>query len=265
MSGIACSGVTTTPIAATAGGASCAVPPTTNQECASAPTTGNPILDASREDGYFDGTLSLQGVRAYDPNLNQWTTPDAYSGDVRDPMSQHPYMWNDNNPVQYSDPSGYEGWAPGTMGNIAPTDSKPCGCGGYVKVEANYGPVHIEVHATTSGVSGSFSTTKSLGGGKNSSGKLGGSIAISGGIAVPSAGHTVGETLSADRTGGSVTVPVADGVGVGGEGYHTSAGSFGGILVSWPGTTASGSGSFNLQSAASGSSQSSSKASGGPQ
>jgi RHS repeat-associated protein len=107
MSGVACSGVTTTPIAATAGGASCAIPPTNNQECANAPTISNPILDASREDGYFDGTLSLQGVRAYDPNLNQWTTPDAYSGDVHDPMSQHPYMWNDNNPVQYSDPSGY--------------------------------------------------------------------------------------------------------------------------------------------------------------
>jgi hypothetical protein len=46
-------------------------------------------------------------VRAFDPNMNQWTTPDAYSGDVHDPMSQHPYMWNSNNPVQYSDPSGY--------------------------------------------------------------------------------------------------------------------------------------------------------------
>ncbi len=39
--------------------------------------------------------------------MNQWTSPDAYAGDVHDPMSQHPYMWNDNNPVQYSDPSGY--------------------------------------------------------------------------------------------------------------------------------------------------------------
>jgi RHS repeat-associated protein len=107
MSGIACSGVTTNPIAATAGGASCAVPPTTNQECANVAMPGNPVLDASREDGYFDGTLSLQGARAYDPNLNQWTTPDAYSGDAHDPMSQHPYMWNNNNPVQYSDPSGY--------------------------------------------------------------------------------------------------------------------------------------------------------------
>ncbi len=64
-------------------------------------------LDAKREDGYFDGTIAIQGVRAYDPNMNQWTSPDAYAGDVHDPMSQHPYMWNDNNPVQYSDPSGY--------------------------------------------------------------------------------------------------------------------------------------------------------------
>ncbi len=66
-----------------------------------------PPLDAKREDGYFDGTIAIQGVRAYDPNMNQWTAPDAYSGDVHDPMSQHPYMWNDNNPVQYLDPSGY--------------------------------------------------------------------------------------------------------------------------------------------------------------
>jgi len=109
-SGIACSGVTTTPIAATAGGASCAIPPVTSQSCANAPAISNPILDASREDGYFDGTISFQGVRAYDPNLNQWTTPDAYSGDVHDPMSQHPYMWNNNNPVQYGDPSGYDSY-----------------------------------------------------------------------------------------------------------------------------------------------------------
>jgi RHS repeat-associated protein len=70
--------------------------------------TSGPILDAGREDGYFDGTVAIQGVRAFDPNMNQWTTPDAYSGDVHDPMSQHPYMWNGNNPVEYSDPTGYE-------------------------------------------------------------------------------------------------------------------------------------------------------------
>ena len=39
--------------------------------------------------------------------MNQWTAPDAYAGNTDDPMSQHPYMWNNNNPVEYSDPSGY--------------------------------------------------------------------------------------------------------------------------------------------------------------
>lgn len=69
--------------------------------------SGAAPLDTTRQDGYFDGSLAIQGVRAYDPQMNQWTTPDAYSGDVHDPMSQHPYMWNGNNPVEYSDPSGY--------------------------------------------------------------------------------------------------------------------------------------------------------------
>ena len=47
-------------------------------------------------------------MRVYDPNANQWTTPDAYAGDVHDPMSQKPYMWNNNNGMAYSDPSGYD-------------------------------------------------------------------------------------------------------------------------------------------------------------
>lgn len=46
-------------------------------------------------------------MRAYDGNLGQWTSPDAYAGDVHDPMSQKPYMWNRNNPLEYEDPSGY--------------------------------------------------------------------------------------------------------------------------------------------------------------
>jgi hypothetical protein len=31
-----------------------------------------------------------------------------YAGDVRDLMSQKPFMWNGNNPVENSDPSGYD-------------------------------------------------------------------------------------------------------------------------------------------------------------
>ena len=33
--------------------------------------------------------------------------PDPYAGDVRDLMSQKPFVWNGNNPVEFNDPSGY--------------------------------------------------------------------------------------------------------------------------------------------------------------
>jgi hypothetical protein len=53
------------------------------------------------------GDIAIQGVRAYDPTSSKWTTPDAYSGDVHDPLSQKQFMWNGNNPVACDDPSGY--------------------------------------------------------------------------------------------------------------------------------------------------------------
>ncbi len=65
------------------------------------------VLAPAREDGYAVRGLMIQGVRSYDSNTEQWTTPDAYKGDVHDPMSQRSYMWNNNNPVAYADPSGY--------------------------------------------------------------------------------------------------------------------------------------------------------------
>ncbi|MDQ6732549.1 MAG: hypothetical protein M3Z35_00300, partial [Nitrospirota bacterium] len=58
-------------------------------------------------DGYNDAYNTFQGTRVYDPTMAQWTSPDPYAGDVHDPMSQKPFMWNRNNPVSYSDPSGY--------------------------------------------------------------------------------------------------------------------------------------------------------------
>ncbi len=70
-------------------------------------SVNNLVLAAAREDGYAVRGLMIQGVRSYDSNTEQWTTPDAYKGDVHDPMSQRSYMWNNNNPVAYSDPSGY--------------------------------------------------------------------------------------------------------------------------------------------------------------
>ena len=66
------------------------------------------MLLIPKSDGFSDGQNTFQGVRTYDPQAGVWTTPDAYRGDVHDPMSQKPYMWNGNNPYAFSDPSGYD-------------------------------------------------------------------------------------------------------------------------------------------------------------
>lgn len=65
------------------------------------------LFDSSRSDSYYLGGLNIQGIRAYDPGTEQWSTPDPYKGAVHDPMSQRGYMWNGNNPIAYADPSGY--------------------------------------------------------------------------------------------------------------------------------------------------------------
>jgi RHS repeat-associated protein len=50
----------------------------------------------------------IQGVRAFDPELGSFTTPDAFAGNIGDPMSSKPFMWDGNNPIEYSDPSGFD-------------------------------------------------------------------------------------------------------------------------------------------------------------
>jgi hypothetical protein len=66
-----------------------------------------PVSISARKDGYQIAQLTIQGARAFDSTSSQWTTPDASAGDVHDPMSQKPFMWSGNNPLTYSDPTGY--------------------------------------------------------------------------------------------------------------------------------------------------------------
>jgi RHS repeat-associated protein len=66
------------------------------------------VFPMKRSDGYSMVGGIVQGARTYDPTSGQWLTPDPYAGDVRDPMSQKPFMWNNNNPVEWQDPTGYE-------------------------------------------------------------------------------------------------------------------------------------------------------------
>jgi hypothetical protein len=58
-------------------------------------------------DGFEAPFGTVQGVRVSN-DFAQWTSPDAYAGDVHDPLSEKPYMLNRNNPYEYSDPTGYE-------------------------------------------------------------------------------------------------------------------------------------------------------------
>ena len=69
-----------------------------------------------RPEGFNWGTLTIQGARATDSATGLWTTPDAYAGDVHDPMSQKPFMWDNNNPYEYSDASGFY---PGQIGDAS--------------------------------------------------------------------------------------------------------------------------------------------------
>jgi hypothetical protein len=80
-----------------------------------APTVA-PYVHPDGFEGYF-GTV--QGVRVSN-DLGVWTSPDAYAGNVHDPMSQKPYMWNRNNSYDYSDPSGFctNGKDSGCMGGV---------------------------------------------------------------------------------------------------------------------------------------------------
>jgi YD repeat-containing protein len=58
-------------------------------------------------DGWSLDYETWQGVRTSDLAIGQWNTPDVYAGEVHDPMTQKPFMWNRNNPYVYADPSGY--------------------------------------------------------------------------------------------------------------------------------------------------------------
>jgi hypothetical protein len=52
-------------------------------------------------------------VRHYDPTSGRFISPDPFKGYMDEPASQHPYMYCHGNPINYSDPDGYEPQPPG--------------------------------------------------------------------------------------------------------------------------------------------------------
>ena len=86
-----------------------AAPGSVSADTNTGPDTHGPLQGTKVAlDGWTPDNNTWQGVRTYDASVGQWTTPDAYAGDVRDPMSQKPFMWNKNNPYEFADPSGYD-------------------------------------------------------------------------------------------------------------------------------------------------------------
>jgi YD repeat-containing protein len=73
-------------------------------------------FEMTRADGYEMVGGIVQGARTYDSTTGQWLTPDPYAGDVDDPMSQKPFMWNNNNPASYADITGYNAEFVGSVG-----------------------------------------------------------------------------------------------------------------------------------------------------
>lgn len=65
------------------------------------------IVGEYRLDGISDGANTIQGIRTTSSNSGSWTTPDAFAGLISDPITMKSYMWNNDNPIGYSDPSGY--------------------------------------------------------------------------------------------------------------------------------------------------------------
>ena len=57
-------------------------------------------------DGTTDGLATFQGARAYSGSLGAWLSPDDLDGNAYSPMSQKSYVWNADDPLLFTDPTG---------------------------------------------------------------------------------------------------------------------------------------------------------------
>ena len=72
---------------------------------ASTDTTGNPF--AYNGEARDDTGLDYLHARYYDSQGGTFLTEDSYPGEATDPLSQNRYSYAQNNPVNYTDPSGH--------------------------------------------------------------------------------------------------------------------------------------------------------------
>nr|WP_269671026.1 RHS repeat-associated core domain-containing protein [Paenibacillus sp. 481] len=64
---------------------------------------------------YWDSTTNLQYLRSrwYDPSIGRFTTEDTYEGSLGSTLSLNLYTYVHNNPLKYTDPSGFAPVGPG--------------------------------------------------------------------------------------------------------------------------------------------------------
>ncbi|MDG6988187.1 MAG: RHS repeat-associated core domain-containing protein [Nitrososphaerota archaeon] len=51
--------------------------------------------------------LYYEGARYYDPTTGRFITEDSYNGTLTDPLSQNRYLYAEDNPMRYVDPTGH--------------------------------------------------------------------------------------------------------------------------------------------------------------
>ena len=167
------------------------------------------MLLIHKSDGFSDGRNTFQGVRTFDPQAGVWTTPDAYHGDVHDPMSQKPFMWNRNNPYAYSDPSGYFPVFERVLGIDEATQDKNNDVHVHLTERATRVPggVAIHVHNPYDAANGRAGRQRGEAIGGVVGGKLGGAIGTAAGAGV-TGGNPVGGFI-----GGQIGSPVGESLG----------------------------------------------------
>lgn len=81
--------------------------------------------------GYQDNIRSLKfGTRYYDPTTGRFSQLDALAGSVADPANANRYAYAANNPVAFSDPTGYSTCGDGSFGGFVDCVANPTGVTG---------------------------------------------------------------------------------------------------------------------------------------
>ncbi|MGO9221103.1 MAG: RHS repeat domain-containing protein [Streptosporangiaceae bacterium] len=103
-------------------------------------------LQAITDDDYTGEKLSgtgfyQMGARWYDPYIAQWIQPDTMVPDPTDPQTLNRYVYADNNPLRYTDPSGHDVGCPGCdasdagiLGELAGTSGSEAAWNYFVSV-----------------------------------------------------------------------------------------------------------------------------------